>query len=132
MTTFIDTSAFLAVLDADDTHHKKAKDVWKELVPTETTLTSTNYVLVETCAVLQNRLGIESVRTFQEDILPIVTVDWVDEVAHRAGIMGLLTADRKKLSLVDCVSFDSMRRLGVKKAFVFDRHFKEQGFDCLP
>ncbi len=132
MTTFIDTSAFLAVLDADDLHHEKAKEAWKELVASDTKLISTNYVSVETCAVAQNRLGVKAVRTFQEDISPIVTMDWIDEVAHRAGMTGLLTAARKRLSLVDCVSFDCMRRLGAKKAFVFDRHFKEQGFECLP
>ena len=75
MTTFIDTSAFLAVLDADDLHHEKAKEVWKELVASDAKLISTNHVLVETCAVAQNRLGVKAVRTFQEDISPIVTID---------------------------------------------------------
>jgi predicted nucleic acid-binding protein len=46
------------------------------------------------------------------------------------GIM--LAAVRKKLSLVDCVSFETMRVLKVTTAFTFDRHFKEQGFICLP
>jgi len=46
------------------------------------------------------------------------------------GIM--LAAARKKLSLVDCVSFETMRLLGVTAAFTLDKHFKEQGFMCLP
>ncbi|MDP2857839.1 MAG: VapC toxin family PIN domain ribonuclease, partial [Bacillota bacterium] len=44
----------------------------------------------------------------------------------------LLTAGRRNLSLVDCVSFDVMRRLGMEKAFAFDAHFAEQGFQCMP
>jgi predicted nucleic acid-binding protein len=44
----------------------------------------------------------------------------------------LLTANRRQLSLVDCVSFEMMRRLGIKTAFTYDRHFSEQGFECLP
>jgi predicted nucleic acid-binding protein len=40
----------------------------------------------------------------------------------------LLTAGRRELSLVDCVSFACMRRLGITRALHFDRHFKEQGF----
>jgi len=41
---------------------------------------------------------------------------------------GLLTAGRRELSLVDCVSFACMRRQGLTRAFHFDRHFREQGF----
>jgi predicted nucleic acid-binding protein len=47
--------------------------------------------------------------------------------------MGLmLAAKRKKLSLVDCVSFEIMRLSGVTTVFTLDKHFKEQGFICLP
>jgi predicted nucleic acid-binding protein len=42
----------------------------------------------------------------------------------------LLAAGRRKLSLVDCVSFELMRGCGCNHAFAFDAHFEEQGFDC--
>jgi len=128
MSIFIDTSALMAVLDADDGHHKKAKDIWVRLISEEETIISRNYALVETFALVQNRLGLGAVRTLQEDILPMITVDWVDETSHKAGVTGVLTALRKKLSLVDCTSFAIMRKLGIKKVFAYDPHFKEQGF----
>jgi len=43
-----------------------------------------------------------------------------------------LSAGRHNLSLVDCVSFEMMRTLGIKTAFTFDAHFKEQDFTILP
>lgn len=132
MSVFVDTSALLAVLDADDTNHKNAREAWKELISRDELLICTNYVLVETFALVQHRLGMKAARTFQDDISPVLIVEWVDESAHRAGVTAVLTALRKNLSLVDCVSFDVMRRLGIKSAFVFDLHFKEQGFDCIP
>lgn len=132
MSVFVDTSALLAVLDADDTNHRNAREAWKELISRDELLVCTNYVLVETFALVQHRLGMKAVRTFQDDIFPVLIVEWVDESTHRAGVTGVLTALRKNLSLVDCVSFDVMRRLGIKSAFVFDPHFKEQGFDCIP
>ena len=49
----------------------------------------------------------ESVRVFQEDVLPLINIEWIDKAVHEAGISALLTASRKKLSLVDCVSFES-------------------------
>lgn len=39
---------------------------------------------------------------------------------------------RKSLRLVDCVSFNLMRRSGIRQAFAIDEHFLEQGFQVLP
>ncbi len=64
--------------------------------------------------------------------MPVLKVEWVDETIHQVGIASVLAAARRGLSLVDCVSFEIMRRLGIKTAFVFDHHFDEQGFECLP
>jgi len=129
---FVDTSAFVAVLDTDDGNHLKAARAWGRLVTGNDILVSSNYILVETFTLIQHRLGIDAVRAFQENVVPMLTVEWVDESTHRTGVMGVLTAGRKKLSLVDCVSFDIMRQLGIQSAFTFDRHFKKQGFECLP
>lgn len=86
-------------------------------------------MLIETCALLQNRLGIDALRTFQEDIVPLLQIDWVVAARHHAGGEAVLAASRKKLSAVDCVSFQTMRENGVRSAFCFDGHFREQGFD---
>jgi len=132
MSVFVDTSALFAVLDADDQNHEHAKQAWANLVTQEIELVCTNYVLVETFALAQNRLGMAAVRVLQEDVIPVLRVEWMDERAHSASITALLIAARRQLSLVDCVSFDTMRRLGIKTAFAFDRHFAEQGFECIP
>jgi predicted nucleic acid-binding protein len=94
-------------------------------------LVCSNYILVETFALVQRRLGIEAVRAFQENVYPILNVEWVDETDHRAGVAAVLAASRRKLSLVDCVSFEVMRRLGIHRVFCFDPHFEEQGFECI-
>jgi predicted nucleic acid-binding protein len=132
MRIFIDTSAFYALLDRDDENHRKAKNAWVDLLKNENTLITSNYVLVETFALLQHRLGIEAVRGFQNDILPLVNIEFVISELHRSGVSALLSASRRNLSLVDCVSFEMMRTLEIKTAFAFDPHFKEQGFNMLP
>jgi predicted nucleic acid-binding protein len=132
MILFVDTSAFFALLDRDDRNHAKAKKKWMEILEASSGLVTSNYVLVETCALLQSRLGLEAVRGFQEDLLPILKVEFVLPELHRAGMAALLSAGRRGLSLVDCVSFEMMRDLGIKAAFTFDVHFKEQGFDIVP
>jgi len=128
MSVFVDTSALLAVLDADDDFHPPARRIWGDLLQRTEDLFCTSYVLVECFALVQNRLGIAAVRVLTEDILPVLRVHWVAPEEHLAGVSALLTAGRRDLSLVDCVSFDNMRRLGVSDAFAFDQDFVEQGF----
>jgi len=132
MTVFVDTSAFYALLDADDQKHRPAKQTWITLLNEVADLVCSNYVIIETTALVQNRLGVDAVRTFQEDVLSVVRVEWVDDITHQSGVNALLTAARRDLSLVDCVSFVLMRRLGVRRVFTFDRHFAEQNFEVIP
>lgn len=129
---FVDTSALYALLDADDFGHMVVKMAWTEFLQSDTLLVTSNYILVETCALLQNRIGSEAVRVFQEDIVPLLDVRWVDKAMHKAAIGALLVTVRTKLSLVDCVSFEVMRMDGIRTAFTLDRHFREQGFETIP
>jgi predicted nucleic acid-binding protein len=129
---YVDTSAFLAILDADDKNHISAKQQWTELVLAEATLVCSDYVLIESIALVQHRLGLAAARVFHEDIFPLLTIQWIDEPIYRAGMASVLTAARRDLSLVDCISFEVMRKLGIQSAFTFDKHFHEQGFICIP
>ncbi len=128
---FVDTSGLYAVLDRDDANHARAKGAWTTLVR-EANLVTNNYVLVETAALMQHRLGMAALRAFSNDILPLLQVDWVTEERHRAALEAVLAASRKRLSLVDCVSFQTMRDGGLSSAFCFDTHFREQGFETIP
>jgi uncharacterized protein len=132
VTVFVDTSAFLAVLDSNDQFHSHAKAAWESLVADEAGLVCTSYILVETFALVQNRLGMAAVRAFQENIVPLLQVEWIEAQNHQRSVAALLIAGRRQLSLVDCASFDAMRTLGLTTAFTFDRHFAEQGFHCVP
>ena len=128
MTCFVDTSALLAVMDKDDAAHAEAKQAWRQLTALRATLITTGYVVLETVAIVQHRIGVAAVRSFNDDIFPILTIDWISSEQHARGMGALLAADRRNLSLVDCVSFDTMRKHGLRNAFAFDKHFDEQGF----
>ncbi len=131
MAVFVDTSAFYAALDADDANHHAAVRTWHSLEDSGETPSTSNYVLVETLAVVSRRLGLQSARDFQTRFVPLLEVHWVDEPLHGLAVAAMLTAGRRNLSLVDCVSFEMMRRLGLDKAFAFDAHFVEQGFERI-
>ncbi len=133
MTVFVDTSALFAVLDRDDQLHVAARETWADLLSTEEAqLVTSNYVIIESFALVQSRLGMDALRTFNDDVLPVVGIRWVTEEDHRSAAQAVLAADRRDLSLVHCTSFRIMRRLRLRSAFAFDRHFREQGFETLP
>jgi uncharacterized protein len=131
MTTFVDTSALLALLDAGDDNHAAAVTAWQGLAAQSARLLSTNYVVVETTAVAQHRLGVDAVRALVRDVMPLLDVVFVDETTHAAAVAALLATGRRHLSLVDCASFGVMRAAHVVTAFCYDRHFHEQGFELL-
>jgi predicted nucleic acid-binding protein len=131
LTVFIDTSAILAVLDADDLHHSEADVIWQRLLGSDEQLLTTSYVLVETFALVQRRLGMVAVRAVEREIGPLLKVQWLDAEIHQAAMARLLSASRRSLSLVDCSSFETMGRHGIHRAFAFDGHFSEQGFELL-
>ena len=58
----------------------------------------------------------------------ILTIDWISSGQHVQGMAALLAADRRNLFLVDCISFDAMRRRSLRQVSAFDKHFEEQGF----
>ena len=65
MTVFVDTSAFLAVLAADDEYHTAAAAIWRRPIRDEEPLVTNNFVLVGTLPLLHRRVVLQSLRAFQ-------------------------------------------------------------------
>jgi predicted nucleic acid-binding protein len=126
---FVDTSGVYAILVNDDINHKSSLAVWAEIA--RSPMVTNNYVVVETLAILQNRVGLPAARSFANDLLPLMQIDWITELRQQAAVEAMLASGRK-LSVVDCASFQTMRDYGIRAAFTFDSHFREQGFEMIP
>ena len=131
MNLFVDTSAYYSLLDHKDKNHRNAKRIWDRLMDNDDVLITNNYVLIETTALVQNRLGMGACIDFQDIFVPLTEIYWIEQEIHQASVAALRTANRRKLSLVDCVSFEVCRRYGIDDIFAFDHHFEEQGFTLL-
>jgi uncharacterized protein len=131
MSVFVDTSALYAAIVRTEGRHRESSNLFRKLVENGRSLKTTSYVLLETTALLQNRIGIEPVRDFDERILPILSVFWVSEELHRKGMKRLLRENKRFLSLTDCVSFEFMKSEGIRDAFALDRHFSDAGYHLL-
>jgi predicted nucleic acid-binding protein len=87
---------------------------------------------VEATALLQHRIGITAVRALHEQIRPVLDVTWVDRRLHDMALSALLAASRRRVSLVDWVSFNVMRQQGIDVALALDSDFADQGFTVIP
>ena len=125
MSLFVDTSALLGFLDADEPRHAEVIDAWDRAVADERSLFTSNYVLVESFALVQRRLGLEALSALADILVPLLRPLWIDEDLHAV-------ARRRKLPLVDCTSFELMRRHGLSEALALDDDFARQGYRCLP
>jgi len=128
---FVDTSAFYALIDRSDRYHAQASALWTDLLDDSFRLLTSNYVVWETIGLLQKRIGFEAARLWHKDILGVLDVLWVDEGMHQRAYELWLNLGRRRLSLVDCVSFVTMHAHMIEKAFCFKPHFEDHGISLL-
>jgi uncharacterized protein len=128
MIVFADTSALYALLVRDDAMHARAKQCFARFSEHAVQLLSSSFVLVETLALLQRRVGLEAVRDFNARIAPLIEVLWVDGEWYNRAMQRLTLHQKRSLSLVDCLSFEVMDARAITVAFTFDKHFEENGF----
>ena len=125
---FVDSSGFFAALDEKDPFHAEAIRLFKQAEAGRWTLFTTNYVVHETWALVQRRLGWIALDDFLSILLPACQIEYIGPRFHEAGVQRCRAERVRRLSLTDCVSFESMDRRGVREAIVNDVHFLSRGY----
>jgi predicted nucleic acid-binding protein len=129
---FVDSGAWIALLQESDTHHIAALAVRGRLVQQRTRLITTNFVVAETHALLL-RAGYAPAVAFLRkmtagQMATVIRAETEDEAAAREIIYQYTD---KKYSLADAISFAVMARLGITRAWSYDQHFKQCGWQVL-
>jgi predicted nucleic acid-binding protein len=130
---FLDTHGWLGLLNASDSLHSAATELWQELAHQASSIVLTDWIVAETGNGLARTVAREqfakAVRLLWES--PKVEVVRVSEsLCHRALELYGERSD-KTWGLVDCASFLVMKDAGLNEAFTNDRHFRQAGFRTL-
>lgn len=130
---FIDTSAYIALAYADDTHHLTARDTMTALAGLRLPQVTTSYVLAETYTVLRRLAGHPAAVAFgtatqRSSATGRLTVVYPDAALDAAAWDHFARYEDQDFSFVDCVSFAWLRADGQSEVFAFDRHFDVLGF----
>ena len=125
---FVDTGAWYADFVNDDENHSEARNYF--VIGSPSAFLTTDYIVAETLNLLTVRgypdRAREAIEEFFEEKL--ARIEWVSQKdVQRAREVFRQFAD-KRWSFTDCTSYAVMERLGVKRAFAFDHHFRQFGF----
>ena len=119
----LDSSAILALLDADDADHARAVAIAGRIASEKRPSFVTNYIEVEAHALLLRKLG----RTLAREWLltgGLSVVRAMPAEEHRAKELLARYAD-KDWTLCDAISFAVLDARRIRRAFTFDRHFQQ-------
>ena len=130
---FIDSSAFVAIVYADDTHHAVARVTLAALTDVRLPQVTTSYVLAETYTLLRRvashraavSFGAAARRSAAAGRLQVV---YPDPALDDAAWTIFTQYEDHAFSFVDCVSFAWLRANPEVEVFAFDRHFDVLGF----
>lgn len=130
---FLDTSGWLALLNASEALHADAERAWRELLRSHRSVVLTDWVIAETGNALARRKGsisfgasVSKIMTSRRAEIAFVGLDLLE---HALSLYS--SRAYKAWGLVDCASFTLMHERGITEAFSSDRHFEQAGFRCL-
>jgi predicted nucleic acid-binding protein len=126
----VDTSALLALLDADDPRQESVRAAFAEHPDDE--LITHGYIVAESIAVARRRLGIDAVTALLDDVLPAIAVLPVDPAAHTTAQARYRASLPSGVSFVDQVSFVVIEREAIDTAIVLDADFVRPGLTVIP
>jgi predicted nucleic acid-binding protein len=133
MRFFVDTSAWLALNDKNDQYHNKAAAKSIEIKKHKIELITSEYIVDESITLIRYRVSHRAAVIFGDSLITsniVRIIDVTGEDRIKAWEMFKKYED-KELSFTDCISFVLMKNLKLHKAFTFDEHFKQMGFEIF-
>lgn len=134
---FVDTSAFIAIVNEKDNNHAAAIQFLDEIkngnIRIRKIITS-DYIVDETLTRIRYSVGHKEAVEWGKDILASKVIEKIEIEGElfRSAWELFRTYDDKKLSFTDCTSFALMKKRGIEKVFSFDEDFKRIGFVLHP
>lgn len=124
---FVDTSALYALADRDDRHHAEALAIVDRVKAEGVVPFVSDYIVAEAHVLVLSRLGAHVARKWLAGFaMPVQQVTEEDQASAKAIV---LNHRDKDYSLTEATSFSVMKQMGVKRAFAFDAHFAQFGFE---
>jgi hypothetical protein len=130
---FLDTAYAIALSVETDTFHERALELAEEIEEQEIQLVTTRAVLLE----IGNALSKVNFRKAAVALLDSLETDKnvmiisLTEELYEAAYKLYQSRMDNEWGLIDCVSFVTMKQLGITESLTTDRHYQQAGFVTL-
>jgi len=131
---FVDTAAWVALYNPKDPYYFLAQDFLTNSQSQKMLFVTSDYILDESITLIRIRASHSEAVIFKNsiDVSSMIQVSSIDNnLISRAWDIFCKYSDHE-FSFTDCTSFALMRKLGLNKAFTFDKHFVIAGFEIYP
>ena len=127
---FVDTAAWLALLNKDDELHAHARQVMKTLRHQRVALLTTEFVLLEVADALSAPVHRGRTVGFINGLrqLPLLSILPASQNLWMAGWKLYGARPDQDWSLTDCISFAVMTQERLTRCFTSDHNFEQAGF----
>lgn len=130
---FVDTAAWLALINFDDDFHEIAKQIRKNLEKENYQFITSDFVFLEVADALTTPFMRQKTIAFINRVkkLTYLHVIPVSNYLFEEGWQLYSQRLDKDWGLTDCISFVIMQQHNISLAFTSDKHFQQAGFTRL-
>jgi len=131
---FVDTSAWIMLLNQSEQHHREAVKTYNELQNNR--MVTTNLIIGETYTWLRKKGSFQIAIKYLQSIkrkadLKQLEVIYSDLSLEQQAVRLLEKYQDHQFSYADAVSFCAMQNLGIKEALAYDPRFMVAGFKVI-
>ena len=133
---FVDSGAWIALLNQRDQYHDDAVVIYRGLKQQGARLLTTDYVIDETATWLKYRANHQVAVQFLELVesvekTDVLTITEIDKTLFQEAKKLFRQYDSAKLSFTDCTSFAVCQKHNISETYAFDEHFAMMGITVL-
>ena len=129
---FVDTAAWIALINGRDALHLRARSVYAKLIQSKVPLVTSDFVLLEVADALSTPALRAHTTAFVNRLrLGVIEIVLLSNETMQKGWTLYGQRPDKEWGLTDCTSFVIMQKYGITEAFTSGHHFTQAGFTVL-
>lgn len=137
MRVFIDSSAWYALLHAEQAEHDAAKDYFLKLLESRARLFSTITEINQAVFLIKRDCGLASAQEFTKviDEAALTTnlhISWLTRRLRRNSLKHFFSFKESEIELRHCIIFEEIRKKKINIIFSFDKRLKIFGVPIMP